>query len=134
MVDSYPAELRDIIDRAFTAEHGGRATAQMVHNSVYRDLPEHLVDYLVGKGLRSRVTAYFGEKDAEGLPERPEVNPAGEHVQLPFAAIEEFAYVYAGYLERADANAAKATKVRQRCLEQHGVDLAELPETAGAAP
>lgn len=126
MVDSYTAELRDIIDRAYTGEHEGRATAQMVHTSAYRDLPDHLIDFLVGKGLRAQVTAYFREKDAEGLPKRPEANPDGEHVQLTLLTVAECGYVYGCYRDRAQANDAQAEKVRTFCLEQHGVDLEQV--------
>ena len=124
MTDSYTTELREIIDRAFTAEYAGRATVQMVHNAVQRDLPEHLIDYLVGKGLRSQVTAYFREQDSDGLPLRPAANDQGEHAQLAFFTVEEFAYVHEGYLARAAANQTQAEKVRARCLDLHGVDLA----------
>lgn len=124
MTDSFATELRDLIDRAFVGEHGGRASAQMVHNSAHRDLPEHLIDFLVGKGLASQVAAYFREKDGEGLPKRPAVNGEGEHVQLALLTVEECGYVYAAYCDRATANEQQAEKVRQFCLEQHGVDLA----------
>lgn len=125
MTDSYATELRDLIDRAFVGEHGGRATAQMVHNSVHRDLPEHLIDYLIGKGLRSRISAYFNDKDGEGLPKRPAVNPDGIHADATLLTLEECGFVYAGYLERAEANKQQADKWRERVLEEHGVDLAE---------
>lgn len=124
MSDSFASELRDLIDRAFTAEHGGRATAQMVHNSVHRDLPEHLVDYLIGKGLRSRVSAYFNDKDAEGLPKRPAVNPEGIHADAALLSVGECGYVYVGYLDRAKANEQQAEKWRERVLQERGVDLA----------
>lgn len=130
MTDTYTSELHDIIDRAFTAEHGGRATVQMVHSSVHRDLPEHLIDYLVGKGLRSQVTSYFREQDSDGLPKRPAANPDGEHAQLAFLSVEEFAYVHSTYLDRASANTAQAEKVRRRCIETHGVDIAQMAVTA----
>lgn len=123
MPDSYALELREIIDRAFSVEHSGRATAQMVHATVQSDLPEHLVDYLIGKGIRSQVNAYFNAKDDDGLPKRPEVNAAGEHAQLDFASVTEFSYVHAKYVDRADANRAQAEKVRQRCLAVHQVDI-----------
>lgn len=124
MADSYASELKDIIDRAFVGEHGGRATAEMVHYSVQADLPEHLADYLIGKGLRSQVTAYFRAKDDDGLPRRPEVNEQGEHTQLEFASIPEHEFVYSAYRARVQANAIQAEKVRQRCLDVHGVDIA----------
>lgn len=130
MPDSFTAELRDIIDRAYTTEHAGRATAQMVHNSAHRDLPGHLIDFLVGKGLRAQVTAYFREKDAEGLPKRPEANADGEHVQLDFLSVEECGYVYNRYVDRADANQSQAEKVRAFCIEQHGVDVAATAMSA----
>lgn len=123
MPDSYATELRAIIDRVFTVQHSGRATAQMVQVGVYGDLPDHLIDYLVGKGLRSQVTAYFNAKDDDGLPKRPEVNSDGEHAQLDFASVSEFAFVYNRYEERADANRVQAEKVRQRCLDIHEVDI-----------
>lgn len=123
MTDTYTSELRDLIDRAFTAEHGGRATAQMVHNSVHRDLPEHLVDYLIGKGLRSQVASYFREQDGDGLPKRPAANPDGEHAQLEFLSLEEFTYVHSTYIDRANANLTQAEKIRARCIETHGVDI-----------
>lgn len=130
MTDTYTAELRDLIDRAFVGEHAGRATAQMVHNSVHRDLPEHLIDYLIGKGLRSQVASYFREQDHDGLPKRPAANAEGEHKQLALLSLDEFAYVHSTYLDRASANQAQAEKVRARCLEMHGVDLAEVAATA----
>lgn len=123
MADSFASELKDIIDRVFVGEYGGRATAEMVHYSVQSDLPPHLVDYLVGKGLRSRVTAYFNAKDDDGLPRRPEVNEQGEHTLLEFASVPEYEYVHSAYLARVRANALQAEKVRQRCLDVHGVDL-----------
>ncbi len=124
MADNYTTELRDLIDRAFIGEHGGRATAQMVHNSVHRDLPDHLVDYLIGKGLRSQVTAYFREQDHEGLPKRPAANADDEHVQLDLLSLDEFTYVHSTYLDRAAANRAQAEKIRLRCLDAYGVDIA----------
>lgn len=124
MTDSYTTELRDIIDRAFVSEYGGRATAQMVHNSVHRDLPDHLIDFLIGKGLRAQVGAYFRVKDAEGLPKRPAVNAEGEHVQFSLLSPDELAYLYGKYLELSDANREQAEKVRLSCLATHGVDLA----------
>lgn len=123
MTDSYTAELRDIIDRAFTDDLGGRATVQMLHAKVFDLIPEHLAAYLIGQGLRKRVTAYFNEKDGEGLPKRPAANDQGEHAQLEFFSVEEFAYVHRCYLDRASANAAQAEKVRALCLTSHGVDL-----------
>jgi ABC-type Fe3+ transport system substrate-binding protein len=125
MTDSFAAELRDLIDRAFVAEHGGRATVQMVHNSVHRDLPEHLVDYLIGKGLQSRIRTYFNDKDAAGLPKRPAVNSDGIHADAGLLTLAECGYVYDGYKDRAAANEQQAEKWRERVLEQHGVDLAE---------
>lgn len=124
MTDSFATELRDLIDRAFIGEHGGRASAQMVQNSVHRDLPEHLLDYLIGKGLRARITSYFNDKDGEGLPKRPAVNLDGIHADATLLSLEECGYVYAGYLDRADANLQQADKWRERVLKEHGVDLA----------
>ena len=123
MTDSYTAELRDIIDRAFTEEYGGRATVQMVHEATWRDLPEHLRDFLIGKGLRAQVRAYFNDKDEDNLPKRPEVNAAGEHAQLHFLSVDEFGYVHDAYAARVKANAEQREKVRLRCLAVHGVDL-----------
>lgn len=124
MADSFGTELRDLIDRAFVNEYAGRATAQMVHNSVHRDLPDHLIDYLVGKGLKSRIANYFNEKDHDGLPKRPAANAAGEHAQLTLLSLNEFVFVHTTYIDRADANLAQAEKLRTRCLETHGVDIA----------
>lgn len=123
MTDSYSAELRDIIDRAFTGQHGGQATAAMVQQTVQHGLPDHLTDYLVNKGLRSRIGSYFREQDSDGLVMRPSVNAAAEHRQLDLLTVSEHAYVYASYVDRSDANLAQAEKQRIRCLEQHGVDL-----------
>ena len=93
MTDSYTTELRDIINRAFVSEHAGRATAQMVHNSVYSELPEHLVDYLIGKGIKAEIGAYFRAKGRDGLPMRPKVNDAGEHAQLSLLSPDELSYL-----------------------------------------
>lgn len=124
MTDSYTAELRDMIDRAFVGEHHGRATATMVHASVQRNLPDHLLDYLIAKGLRSQITAYFNAKSDDGLPKRPEVNRDGEHAQLELLSVEEFGYLHAAYVSRADANRQQAERVRERCYAAYGVDLA----------
>lgn len=124
MADSYTSELRDIIDRAFTAEFEGRATVQMVHGSVYRDLPDHLIDYLIGKGIKAEIGAYFRDKDADGLPKRPKVNDDGEHAQLSLLSADEMAYLYGRYLDASEANKAQAEKLRRVCLSKHGVDLA----------
>lgn len=128
--DSYASELRDLIDRAFVAEYGGRATAQMVQNSVHGDLPEHLIDYLIGKGLRSRITAYFNDKDADNLPKRPAINDEGVHADAALLTVEECGYVYVGYLDRAEANRLQAEKWRERVLLDHGVDLASRQAAA----
>ena len=124
MADSFATELREIIDRAYTVELGGRATHKMVHAHTQGSLPDHVVDYLVGKGLAAEVALYFREKNSDGLPKRPAVNSDGEHVQLAFLTVEECGFVYDAYRSRADANREKADKVRDFCLEQHGVDLA----------
>lgn len=124
MTDSHAAELRDLIDRAFVGEHGGRASVQMVHNSVHRDLPEHLIDYLIGKGLQSRIRTYFGDKDGDGLPKRPAIDPTGIHADASLLTLEECGFVYAAYLDRIDANQQQADKWRERVMIEHGVDLA----------
>lgn len=124
MADSYATELRDIIDRAFVGEYSGRATAQMVHNSVHRDLPEHLVDYLIGKGLRSQIGSYFRERDGDGLPKRPEANPDGIHADIALLSLDEFEFVHDRYVDQSDAMRQQAERVRVRCMETHGVDLA----------
>lgn len=130
MVDSFRTELRDIIDRVYIGEYGGRATQQMVHEGVWRDLPEHLLDYLVGKGIRSEVQAYFRTQGTNGLPKFPEINADGEHRQLELLTIEEYAYLHSSYVSRSDANKAQAEKVRELCLDTHGVDLAEAAVSA----
>jgi len=124
MTDSYRAELREIIDRAFVAEYGSRATSQMVHHSVARDLPQHLLDYLIGKGIKAEIGSYFRAKGGDGLPLRPKVTPDGEHADMSLLSQAEMAYPYGQYLDAADANATQAEKVRVRCLKRYGVDLA----------
>lgn len=123
MTDTFKAELRDLIDRAFTVTHSGRATANMLQVSVHSDLPDHLLDYLIGKGLKSEIRRYFGEKDSEGLPKRPAANEDDEHAQLELFTLGEFAFLHRTYVDRADANLTQAEKVRERCLDLHGVDL-----------
>ena len=130
MTDTFTAELRDIIDRAFTDDLGGRATTNMLTEHVWGALPEHLSHFLISKGLRSQVAAYFREQDTDGLPKRPAANEEGEHAQLAFFTVEEFAYVHRSYVERSDANLTQAEKVRAKCLKLHGVDLTA---SAGAA-
>lgn len=105
-------------------------SVQMIHNSVWRDLPDHLIDYLIGKGLRSQVTAYFHEQDQDGLPKRPSANPEGEHKQLELLSLSEFTFVHTSYLSRAKANRKQAEKIRLRCLDAHGVDLLAIKATA----
>lgn len=130
MTDSFTTELRDIIDRAFTDDLGGKATANMLQEHVWANLPDHLTHFLISKGLRAQVTAYFREQDHDGLPKRPAANPEGEHKQLSFFSVEEFAYLHADYRKRAAANDAQAEKVRVRCLDLHDVDLAVMSATA----
>jgi len=124
MSDSYAAELRDLIDRAFVGEYGSRASAQMVQNSLHDNLPEHLIDYLISKGLRARITSYFNDKDGDGLPKRPAVDTDGIHADAALLTIDECGFVYAGYLDRAAANEQQAEKWRVRVLDERGVDLA----------
>lgn len=122
-MDSYRSELREIIEQVYIADFGGRATQQMVHAGVLSALPDHLTDYLIGKGIASEVQSYFRVKGSEGLPRFPEVNAEHEHVQLEFLSVTEFAFLHSSYAARAEANTAQADKVRQMCLDRHGVDL-----------
>lgn len=128
--DSARAELRDIIDRTFVGDLAGRATAERVRVTVWADLPDHLRDYLIGKGLASEIQSYFRTRSRDGLPMAPEVNEAGEHVQLEFLSVTEYAFLYSKYVDRSEANADQATKVRQRCLDLHRVDLINVVTTA----
>lgn len=121
--DSARAELRDIIDRTYLGDLGGRATAERVRHTVWAELPEHLRDYLIGKGLASEIQSYFRTRGRDGLPMAPEVNEEGEHVQLEFLSVTEFVFLHARYVDRSEANAEQADKVRQRCLDTHGVDI-----------
>jgi hypothetical protein len=123
MADSFRSELRDIIERVYINDLGGRATQKMVHAGVWRDLPEHLTDYLIGKGIASEVQTYFRSKGSDGLPKFPEVNADGEHHQLEFLSVTEFAFVHSKYVDRASANNEQADKIRQLCLDKYGVDL-----------
>lgn len=123
MTDSFRTELRDLIDRVYFGEFEAEATTQMVHLAVHRDLPEHLVDYLIGKGIASEVQSFFRSKTSDGLPRFPEVNEEGSHKQLELLSIDEFAFVHTKYVDRADANSAQAEKIRQRCIDLHGVDV-----------
>lgn len=126
MTDSFASELRDLIDRVYIANHGGRATQGMVHNDVWAALPEHMADYLIGKGIRAEVTTYFRAKTIDGLPRFPEVNAMGEHVQLELLSVAEFGFVHASYVKRSDQNLAQADKIRQRCIAVHGVEPAAV--------
>lgn len=130
MTDSYRSELRELIDLIYFGEFGGRATQQMVHAGVLSALPEHLTDYLIGKGIASEVQSYFRSKGADGLPKFPEVNENGEHAQLELLSVDEFSFVHRKYVDRADANQSQAEKIRERCLEIHGVDLATTRASA----
>lgn len=130
MTDSYSSELRDLIDRTFVSEFGGRATAQMVQNNIYGELPEHLTDYLIGKGIAAEIGRYFRAKDPEGMPKRPKVNADGEHAQYELLSADELAFLYCQYRDASDANKAQAAKVRERCLARYGVDLASQPVSA----
>lgn len=130
MVDSYRCELRDLIDSIYHGELGGRATQGQLHTAVWSVLPEHFADYLIGKGIRSEVSAYFRMKEASGLPKYPEVNAEGEHVQLILLSASEMEFLHRSYLDRADANTAQAEKVRDLCLGMHGVDLNAVRATA----
>lgn len=123
MADSYRSELREIIERVYLFELAGQATQQMVHRGVWRELPEHLTDFLIGSGIANEIRSYFRAKGDGGLPRFPEVNEDGEHRQLELLTIDEFQFVHDRYIERADANVGQAEKVRQLCLDRHGVDL-----------
>lgn len=132
MTDSYRSELQDLIDRAFVGEYAGRATAQMVYNSIYSDLPPHLIDHLVGKGIKAEIGSYFRAKGIDGLPMRPKVNAEGEHADFGLLSPEEMAYLYQQYVDASAANDAQAEKVRAACLKKYSVDLAATA-SAGAA-
>lgn len=130
MADSFRSELRDIIERVYLFEYGAQATQGMVHQGVTRELPEHLTEYLIGKGIASEIQSYFRAKGSDGLPRFPEVNEDGEHRQLELLSIDEFTFVHRRYIDRADANVGQAEKVRQLCLDRHGVDLSGTAATA----
>lgn len=130
MSDSYRSELQDIIDRSFIGEFGGRATAQMIQTSIYADLPEHLTDYLIGKGIKAEIGAYFRAKGDDGLPQRPKVNDEGVHAQLSLLDLDELTYLYRQYVNASDASRAQAEKVRLIAVAQYQVDLAAKVATA----
>ena len=126
MTDSYRAELRDLIDRTFLGTLGGEATAEGVRVAVWAALPDHMKDYLIGKGLASEVQSYFRAKGRDGLPRYPEANASGTHRQLELLSVDEFAYVRTKYLSRSRANAEQAERIAERCLGIHGVDISKL--------
>lgn len=130
MADSYSSEIQALIGEVYVSEFGTRATQPMVRQQVWTHLPDHMADYLIGKGLASEVQRFFRVQNSDGLPKYPEVNEDGEHAQLELLSLDEFRFVHDSYMVRAEANASKAHLIRQMCLDMHRVDLAAKAATA----
>lgn len=123
MTDSYRAELLDQTHQVFTAEMGGRAIIRDLVDALIADLPEGASDYYVRRGVTQVVQSYFRTKNTEGLPQAPQVNDAGEHVQLELLTVDDYRYLVRQYLDRAEANHAQAEKFAARCEAIWGVTL-----------
>lgn len=130
MADSYSSEIQALIGEVYIGEFGTRASQPMVTKHVWAQLPEHMADFLIGKGLAGEVQRFFREKTRDGLPKYPEVNEQGEHAQLELLSLDEFRFVHSSYIARAEANADKALLIRQMCLDIHRVDLVPAGATA----
>lgn len=132
MTDSYRSELLEQTERIFKTDLGGRAAIREVVDLLVGDLPEGADDYYVRKGVTGVVQSYFRTKTADGLPQAPQVNDSGQHVQLELLSVEEYRFLARQYLDRSHANRAQAEKVAARCKEICGVSL-DLDALAAAS-
>lgn len=132
MTDSYRSELLEQTDHIFKSDLCGRAVIRDVVNRLTQNLPEGAADYYVRKGITGVVQSYFRTKGADGLPQAPQVNAAGEHVQLELLTVDDYRYLARQYLDRSHANRAQAEKVAARCSQIYSValDLDQMAESA----
>lgn len=135
MISSESAELADMFDRVFVGQFGGRASVDEVYRAVLKDLPNHLRDYLVATGLKTKIGTHFRKRNSIGLPAAPEVNAQGVHVQLDMMSVEEFRYCVQRQCRDAETSKAQAHRYAQLCAEVHGelIDVAAELAKAGTA-
>lgn len=115
-------EIFDLIDTTFR-ELNGRATNPIVHTRVLPKLTPSQADYLTNHGLRSMVSEYFRQKNNDGLPHAPEVNPEGTHCQRELMTVDEYRYEARQYFRRGAQNIALGHRVIRGCSEVHGVSI-----------
>jgi hypothetical protein len=133
-ISSENTEIVDLIERTFHTL-GGRATKQDVLVEIRTQLPDHLSEYLIGHGLGTKIGQYFRSIGTDGLPQAPEADEEGTHVQLELLVESEYRYVIAHQMQ-ASANArARAQQYADLCADRLGVviDIDEPIAQAGAA-
>ncbi|WGW12693.1 hypothetical protein LWF01_02680 [Saxibacter everestensis] len=124
-------ELSDLYQRIFE-ELGGRATVKEIVAHATITAGQHLNEYLTAQGHKTKVGAFLRRKGTSGLPQAPEVDGQGTHVQLELLSVEEFKYVVAHHLKSARASAQQARNLADYCYEMRGVAL-DLDELGRAA-
>jgi len=125
MTDSTNAEMQDLIGGIFLGRLGGRASTRETCDMLRQTLPDHLVEATLNRGLTTAVQAYFRHKTADGLPAAPEANAEGEHVQLSLLSVDEYKFVYGRQIRNGEAAYAQARKYAEKCIDVHGVDIAD---------
>ena len=132
MSASESQEINETIGRVFTETLGGRASLTEVFREMVDTMPEHLVHYLVATGLKTKIRGYFTKQNFDGLPQAPEANVDGVHVQLALLDVDEYRYIIVRQLNSSRASHAQAVKLAALCAEVHGVTIAldQLVESA----
>lgn len=132
MSTSENQEINEAIGRVFENDLGGRGSLPEVFRALAEDLPEHLAHHLMATGLKTKIRGYFRKQNADGLPQAPEADAHGTHVQLDLLELAEYKYVIGQQLASSHAARKQAEKMAARCELVHGVrvDLDSLGEDA----
>lgn len=132
MSASEHSELQDLIADSFFGHYGGRASTDEVLRSLVPDLPEHLQNYILSTGLKTAIRGFFRRQRADGLPQAPEANPEGLHVQLDFLSVPEFQYVIERQLKASESARLQAAKLAELCEAIHGVRIPLISQKESA--
>lgn len=123
MTTSERAEMTEVVASVFLNEFGGRAALSEVTDAVTARIldTQHLNEYLVRLGIKGITKDYFRQSATDGLPNAPEADKAGTHVQLELLTVPEFRYVIGRQLDNSAAARMRAQQYAERCHEIFGV-------------
>lgn len=123
MSTSEHGEIMRLCDDAFQSM-GGVGTAPDLAAHVRASMPDELRDYLYQRGVASMVQRYLRTKGTSGLPQAPEVDDHGTHMQLELMSVEEYRFVVNRCVRAGRAYVERAHQYAAHCQALHGVRLA----------